>query len=425
MAGFPIKNDIALQKFNNLFISNITNRSTQAKKHWNKLIKMGFPNSKDENWKYTPLDTFISQEFVLPGKIQLNINDVNKLSLPLDAFRLIFINGQFKPLLSSYDSKIFEIKNYITNKNIKLPQPIQPEVFLHLTEGLTEEITVIRLLSNQEALFPIYLLHITDGYQDRLNTVHYRHHLILEDNTKAEIIEHFVTLNLKAHFTGSRLTVNIANNSNLRHVKLAFESSKSYHFSHNDIIIGNHSKIISNTFVIGANIMRHNTSIKLEGNNSELIINSLSLPKDQEIFDIRTHLEHNKSYCTSRQKHKAIVLDRGRSVFNGHIKVASDAIKTDGKMINNNLLLGTQAEVYTKPQLEIYADDVKCSHGATVGCIDDKQIFYLISRGISTNDAMRMLIDAFAIELIEILENSIIKKAILNRMYRRISREDM
>ncbi|MGD3711654.1 SufD family Fe-S cluster assembly protein, partial [Xanthomonas citri pv. citri] len=134
-----------------------------------------------------------------------------------------------------------------------------------------------------------------------------------------------------------------------------------YHFAHNDIVIGRDAQVSSTSFLLGAGLSRHNTSVQLNGENTQLSLNSLVLPMNAEVADTRSYLEHNKGYCLSRQLHKTISRDKGRAVFNGHIKVAQHALKTDGQMTNNNLLLGRLAEVDTKPQLEIYADDVKCS----------------------------------------------------------------
>ncbi|MXP50964.1 Fe-S cluster assembly protein SufD [Pantoea sp. SoEX] len=434
MAGSPKKNynSILNNWYSSLFTVNGVIRSKQSKKHWDQLIQIGLPTIKNENWKYTPLDKMLSKNFVLPNKIVLDIDKINELSINLNACRLIFINGYFMQSLSSYDKDIFEVQNKIKGENIRLPNPIQPEFFLHLTESLAEEITIIRVLKNTTPLVPLYLFHITEGQQyitdsqqNNISTVNYRHHLIVENNTKAEVIEHFLTLNSGSHFTGSRLTLHVADNANLEHTKFAFEDTNSYHFSHNDIIVGYNSQVSSNIFVTGSNICRHNTSTKLDGKNSKVTVNSLSLPKNKELTDIRTYLEHNNSHCKSRQKHKTIVLDKSRAVFNGHIKVSSNAIKTDGTMINNNLLLCEQAEVNTKPQLEIYADDVKCSHGVTIGCVDDEQIYYLRSRGIKEIDAQRMLVNAFSLELIEVLKNNILIEAILNRIDKILYRGNM
>ncbi|VDZ63786.1 FeS cluster assembly protein sufD [Serratia odorifera] len=188
-------------------------------------------------------------------------------------------------------------------------------------------------------------------------------------------------------------------------------------------MIGRDARVKSDSFLLGAGLTRHNTSAQLNGEGSNLAINSLILPIGKEVCDTRTYLEHNKGFCESRQLHKTVVSDRAKAVFNGMIKVAKHAIKTDGQMTNHNLLLGNVAEVDTKPQLEIYADDVKCSHGATVGRIDQEQIFYLQSRGISRHDAQQMIIFAFAAELTEGIKDDAIREQVLVQITRRLPRE--
>jgi Fe-S cluster assembly protein SufD len=188
----------------------------------------------------------------------------------------------------------------------------------------------------------------------------------------------------------------VADNAHLQHIKLAFENAQSYHFAHNDLALGRDASAFSSSFLLGSSVLRHHTSTQLNGENSNLRINSLAMPVNGEVCDSRTWLDHKVGYCNSRQLHKTIVNDKGRAVFNGLINVAPHAIKTDGQMTNNNLLLGRLSEVDTKPQLEIYADDVKCSHGATIGRIDDEQLFYLRSRGITQQAAQQMILYAFA-----------------------------
>lgn len=253
-----------------------------------------------------------------------------------------------------------------------------------------------------------------------MNTAHYRHHLDLAEGAEATVIEHFVSLNDARHFTGARFTINVAANAHLQHIKLAFENPVSHHFAHNDLLLADDATAFSHSFLLGGAVLRHNTSTQLNGENSTLRINSTAMPVKNEVCDTRTRLEHNKGFCNSRQLHKTIVSDKGRAVFNGLINVAQHAIKTDGQMTNNNLLMGKLAEVDTKPQLEIYADDVKCSHGATVGRIDDEQMFYLRSRGINQQDAQQMIIYAFAAELTEALRDEGLKQQVLARIGQRL-----
>lgn len=417
MAGLPNSSN-ALQQWHRLFEAQGGTRSEQAQQHLQQMLRLGLPTRKHENWKYTPLDGLLNAEFV-SRLAHLTPAQRDALAVNVDAVRLVFVDGEFRPELSdALQGSGFEIE--INDDRQPLSAPVQPEVFLHLTESLARSVTHIRVKRNQRPAKPL-LMHITQGLDgDEINTAHYRHHLELAEGAEATVIEHYVSLNDVRHFTGSRLTMNVAANAQLHHVKLAFENAQSHHFAHNDIVLGQDAAAYSHSFLLGGSVLRHNTSTQLNGENTTLRINSLAMPVKSEVCDTRTWLEHNKGYCNSRQLHKTIVSDKGRAVFNGLINVAQHAIKTDGQMTNNNLLLGRLAEVDTKPQLEIYADDVKCSHGATVGRIDDEQMFYLRSRGIDQQAAQKMIIYAFAAELTEALNDGQLKQQVLARIGQRL-----
>ncbi|MGU3412828.1 Fe-S cluster assembly protein SufD [Enterobacteriaceae bacterium C34A] len=418
MAGLPNSSN-ALQQWHHLFEARGEARTPHSEQHLQQVLRLGLPTRKHENWKYTPLDGLLNSQFVTAGA---TISEAQRdaLTLPVNALRLVFVNGQYTEALSdSLDDSGFSIR--VDNVRESLPAPVQPEVFLHLTESLAQTVTHIQVARNQRPAKPLLLMHLTQGVAgEEMNTSHYRHHLELAQGAEATIIEHYVSLNDARHFTGSRLTMQVADNAHLHHIKLAFENAASYHFAHNDIHLGKDASAASHSFLLGGAVLRHNTSTQLNGENTTLRINSLAMPVKTEVCDTRTWLEHNKGYCNSRQLHKTIVSDKGRAVFNGLINVAQHAIKTDGQMTNNNLLLGRLAEVDTKPQLEIYADDVKCSHGATIGRIDDEQLFYLRSRGISQQAAQQMIIYAFAAELTEAIEDEILRHEILARIGQRL-----
>ncbi|MCP2004255.1 Fe-S cluster assembly protein SufD [Buttiauxella ferragutiae] len=422
MAGLPnSSNSNALQQWHHLFESQGDKRSKEAQEHMQQMLRLGLPTRKHENWKYTPLEGLLNNQFILPAPEVFTAVQRDELVLPIDAWRLVFVDGRFNAELSDdLTNSGFDV--IVDEKRDSLPAAVQGEVFLHLTESLAESVTHIRVARNHSPAKALLLMHISRGSElGEMNTAHYRHHLSLGEGAKATVIEHYVSLNDQAHFTGARLTVDAAANSQLYHYKLAFENAQSYHFAHNDLVIGQDATVDSNSFLLGAAVLRHNTSSQLNGENTQLRMNSLALPINNEVCDTRTWLEHNKGYCNSRQLHKTIVRDKGRAVFNGMIKVAQHAIKTDGQMTNNNLLLGRLAEVDTKPQLEIYADDVKCSHGATIGRIDDEQMFYLRSRGIKEQAALQMIIYAFAAELTESIRDEALKQQVLARIGQRFA----
>ena len=419
MAGLPNSSN-ALQQWHHLFETKRGAHSATAEQHLQQMLRLGLPTRKHENWKYTPLDGLLNSQFVA-SSATLDAAQRDALALPVDALRLVFVDGLFSAELSD-DTTGSGFAVTVSEAAENLPAPVQPEVFLHLTESLAQSVTRIDVARNQRPEKPLLLMHVTQGLTgEEMNTAHYRHHISLAQGAEATIYEHYVSLNGARHFTGSRFTMQVGANARLHHVKLAFENPLSYHFAHNDIVLGDDGAADSHSFLLGGAVLRHNTSTQLNGENTQLNINSLAMPVKSEVCDTRTWLEHNKGYCNSRQLHKTIVSGKGRAVFNGLIKVAQHAIKTDGQMTNNNLLLGRLSEVDTKPQLEIYADDVKCSHGATIGRIDDEQMFYLRSRGIDENAAQQMIIHAFAAELTEAISDEALKQQILARISQRLA----
>ncbi|MGL9774218.1 MAG: Fe-S cluster assembly protein SufD [Sodalis sp. (in: enterobacteria)] len=419
MAGLPNNSNArALTQWHQLFAGQSAGRSAEAYAHWRDVERLGLPTRQHEHWKYTPLDGLLAHRFAPATARAVSAAVRDALSLTLDVYRLVFVDGRFAPTLSDSDTGLWQIEVEEGAARRALPAPIQPEVFLHLTESLSQETTRIRLPAGKAAQRPLYLLHISQGSEDKeaLSTLHYRHHINIESGAQGQIIEHFTSVDAQGHFSGARTTLAVGDNAHLSHIKLAFESRASYHFSHNDISVGRDTVVRSSTFILGAGLTRHQTSAQLNGEGADLAINSLLLPSWQDISDTRTYLEHNKNHCMSRQLHKVIARDRGKGVFNGLIKVAKHALKTDGQMTNNNLLLDRLAEVDTKPQLEIYADDVKCSHGATVGRIDEQQMFYLRSRGITCEDAQQMIIYAFAAEVTEAIGDEGVRDTVLARI---------
>ncbi|MBS9425121.1 Fe-S cluster assembly protein SufD [Photorhabdus caribbeanensis] len=415
------RNQQALARFANLYRCRHGEDSSHASLHWQRVTQTGFPQFRHEDWRYTPLDKLLNQQYS-SKTWELTVTQCEQLAIPMDCWRVVMVDGCFSPLLSSYDFGPYQL-NLLDNKS-GLPAPIQGEIFLHLTESLAQQPLVITLKAGQVAEKPLYLLNITSGHcSEALNSSHYRYHIAVGTNASASVIEHFVSINeQQPHMTGSRLTVEVGDNAHFTHIKLGVENSASYHFAHNDIVIGRDAQVKSTSFLLGSGLGRHNTSVKLNGEGANLSLNSLLLPQGKEVADTRTYLEHNKGHCESRQLHKTIVMDQSKAVFNGMIKVAPHALKTDGQMTNNNLLLGKQAEVDTKPQLEIYADDVKCSHGATVGRIDEEQLFYLQSRGIERRDAEHMMVLAFAAELTESIADESLKAVVMKHIKRRLAR---
>ncbi|WMY95183.1 MAG: Fe-S cluster assembly protein SufD [Arsenophonus sp.] len=408
-------NQQALKHFSDIFYNSKRANEKEALTSWRLVEKIGFPSFHDEEWHYTPLKEILTAKYQITNNKWHNIQSKNFKDIGitnLDGWRIVLINGYFIPTLSSDDFSPYQINMQDVIK--KFPVPIlNNDIFLYLTESLFIQPLFIKLASHQLVKKPLYILNITSGSNSsHINTSHYRYHLEIGANSKAQVIEHFISLNNERHLTGSRLTANIGDSSYLNHIKLSLENKKSFHFSHNDFVVKNNSKIRSVGFFIGSKLSRNHTSINIKGKGSTFFLNSLFLPKNKQILDIRTYLEHNEPFSQSHQLHKAIILSDSKAIFNGIIKVLQKAANTCAQMKNNNLLLGKEAEVDTKPQLEIYADDVQCTHAATVGGIDIEQLFYLRSRGINAKDAQHIIMVAFTDEVTKNIRNDVIKKRV-------------
>ncbi len=423
MVGSPVMNNTeVLSRFHKQFQHE--QATEHHLKHWQKLMAEGFPSQADEDWKYTPLAQFSELNFVRPAPVKVKPERLRQLALPVDAYRLVFVDGELDLTLSELACGEFQLTSlfsYGSKLAHKLPEAINPEVFLHLTEGLARGGISIRLGKNRVAEKPLYLLHINTASSPSM--VQSRHHLELELGAEGEVIEHFVSLGDSVSYSGARMTMSVADNARLTHSKYMAESDQAYHFAHNDIFLARDAYARSTCYLLGGQLVRHHSSARCQGEGSRLEMNSISLPVKSQVYDSRTYLEHNLGHCESNQLHKTIIKDQARAVFNGKILVAKGALKTDGQMDNRNLLLGDKAEVYSKPQLEIYADDVKCSHGATTGRIDPEQLFYLRARGIKHSEAYKIITFAFAAELTQEIKDEKCRAWVLARLAERLGEQ--
>lgn len=424
MAGYPDNKNKVLNEWYQLFKQK-NNNGSRIHKHWKNIETLGLPDLKSNNWKYTALEELLTYNFEFSKNVEFNEFQYKKLGLSIDSYRLIFINDKFSPELSDKNIDPWIMKINRNPNRYELSNPIQPEMFLYLTECLSDATIHITLPEQKITKKPLYLLYINAGSdaENKLITSHYYHYLEIGSYSNACIIEHFVSVNKNAHFTGARMSIKIGNNAKLHHIKLVCENHESYHIAHNDLNIGQYAHADSNIFaILGPKLTRHQTSAQINNSEASLSLNSLILLSKKNIGDIRTYLEHNnQEYAISRQLHKIIACDCSTGIFNGLIKVNPNSMKTDGKMTNNNLLLHQDANISSTPKLEIYSDDVKCSHGSTIGQINAEHLFYLSTRGILKKDALKMLIYAFSVEIIESINNPIIQDTILTRINKALS----
>ncbi|WP_367670565.1 Fe-S cluster assembly protein SufD [Sodalis-like secondary symbiont of Drepanosiphum platanoidis] len=394
-------------------------RSSKSLNNWKILKNLWKLYNKNEDWKYISLNNFFKHNFIMPFLKKINFKQINNLSIKENVYKLVFVDGIFIPYLSDTYTGLWNIQVKKENDLLILPEPIKPELFLYITESLSNEIIYITLSNNSIEKKPLYLIHFNNGSNSKSNlyTSHYRHHFEINNQSNGTIIEHFIGLDNKKYFNGSRTTISVKNNSIINHIILLQGSLNSYNFFNNDIFIEKKSLVKSNVFTLNSGLNFFTKNININKNKSNFFMNTLSLLSNKDKFNINTYLQHNSYNCISRQLHKIIAFNKSIGLFNGLIKINKKSINTNASMINNNFIVDSKANINSKPQLEIYNDDVQCKHGSTFGNINKKQIFYLRSRGINNINAKNMMIQAFAYEVISKIDEKIITQYITSYIH--------
>ncbi|MDN3679684.1 Fe-S cluster assembly protein SufD [Vibrio tapetis subsp. quintayensis] len=412
MVGLSEKNrDVALTR-----LSGLVGQSSWQQSHWQSLLKLGLPDERHEDWKYTSLADFVQLPYCKPSHGNVHGISFESLSMVFDCYRLVFFDGEFQHDLSDEIPNVdYEL---MTAETFDYGAAIAPDMVSLLAEASATTGVHVRVRNNTQVKKPIYLFHLNSGGLGEWCS--YRHHIELGQGAQCEVYEHHTSLALGGGVTCSRLSCEVGNGANYRHFKLVEESQQQHHFAHNDVMAQRDSQVRSDVFMLEGQLTRHSTSATLQGAGGYAQLNSLALPKQEQVFDTRTYIQHASPHCDSDQTHKIIGKDNGIGVFNGSILVDKHAIKTNGQMDNHNLLLSDLAQVNSKPQLEIYADDVKCSHGATTGQIDPSQVFYLRARGIPLAQAEKMITFAFAGELTDAIENDDVRQHIIRRIEQKL-----
>jgi Fe-S cluster assembly protein SufD len=379
--------------------------------------RRAFPTRKDEEWKYTSLDGFLQQSFTPPSEMADSEARVNPL-IPL-GHQLAIHNGKvtdvshfidklpkgviIAPMLQALVEHADKIKPYLGNV-------LSHEHGFHdLTLAALQTGVFIYVPKDVIIAEPIVLAH----WQDKTHqATHARHLFVAEEGAEATIIETYH--GEKAYLTNTVTEVHLAARSKFTHYKIQCDSSEAFHIGHLAVQQASNSEFYSHSLSLGGRLARSDLTLNLQEQNAQCLMNGIYIPHDQQHVDHHTTVHHLVPDCQSTQDYKGILLGKSRAVFNGKVVVAKDAQHTCAAQQNKNLLLSSQAEVDTKPQLEIFADDVICSHGATVGQLDEDALFYMATRGIGRQDASRYLIEAFAADNLRLIPHPIMKNWMLN-----------
>ena len=380
--------------------------------------ELAFPTKRDEEWKFTDLSAMMKLGFQAPAPVNLDAVNITPFILPEVAnSRLVFVNGVFAPKLSS----VTDIENEIFVGNLgQLPteyqerignylaqQPGSQEVFTSLnTAGLTDA-AVIWLPKNQVVEKPIHLLFIATQTEVPILTQR-RCLVVAESNSSATIVEHCVTAEVicpeapisHPYLTNTVTEIWVEENAEINHTRVQRDAGAAFHIGKTAIAQAKNSRYTCNAIHLGAKLSRHNLEVAQMGEGTETNLYGLAFIGNEQEADTHSSIILNHPNGVTDQLYKCIVDNKAHSVFNGKVYVSQTAQLTNAAQLNRNLLLSSGGRVDTKPQLEIIADDVKCSHGATVSQLDDDEVFYLQSRGLSQEASRNLLIDAFAAEII-------------------------
>jgi len=363
--------------------------STEKKELFTSFMSKGFPTTKDEEWKYTSLKKIVTKEYTIEntGEI-IDSSTVEKYSLGFEN-RIIFSDGK---LIGSPNIKGVSINGF-SNFGSNTTDSI-----LQLNKALAQNGFTISVDKNTVLESPIEILFFATTEN---NFSQYRNLISVGDNTEVKFVERIQTLNDSTSMVNHFTQIHCAKNTKVEYNKIQNNTPESRLIDTVNVYQEQDSTCDINTLIFGGSFTRNNLNFEQNGSNCESNMNGISILDDNQLADNHTFVDHKSAHCRSNEMYKGVYLGHSKGVFNGKIMVRPDAQKIDAFQSNNNLLLSDNSTIDSKPQLEIYADDVKCSHGCTIGQLDEKALFYMRSRGIGIEEAKAVLTYAFASEAIE------------------------
>ncbi len=374
--------------------------------------ELGFPGTGHEEWKYTNIAPIAK----IPFEVAENrLNGVASEALTrlgmenLADNRLIFINGHYSPNLSSLRLPVnIRVGNLsaVLSENTEGVEPhlaqyarYQDQAFVALNTAWMNDGSFVYVPRGNTLREPIHLVYFSTA-QDEATVSYPRNLIVIGDESQATVVETYLGVKNEVYFTNAVTEMVLGKNAMVDHYKLQRESDGAFHVAILQVCQERNSHFSSNSISLGGALARNDINSVLDGEGSECSLNGLYMVDGKQHVDNHTRVDHVKPHCNSRELYKGILGGSAKGVFNGKIYVHTAAQGTDAKQTNKNLLLSENATINTKPQLEIYNDNVKCTHGSTVGQLDQDGLFYLRSRGIELTDARRLMTYAFASEMI-------------------------
>lgn len=364
---------------------------------------LGFPGPRDEAWKYTNVAPILKVPFAAAAEE----GPRRTLSPPTtkDGVQLVFVNGRYAPALSSLAAadngvEVASLRETLTNR----PEKVEPHLariaregttFADVNTALLEDGAFVRIPAGVVLAEPIHILFLSEP-EFGPTISHPRNLVVAEPGSQAVVVESWIGTAGALYFTNAVTEVFLGDGAVLDFYKLERESLEAFHVATMEVLQGRDSTFHSHSITLGGALVRNDLNVQLDAPGASCTLNGLFLGSGTQHLDNHTKIDHAQPHGTSRELYKGIMSGRSRGVFNGRIVVRPDAQKTDAMQTNKNLLLSKEALVNSEPALEIFADDVKCRHGSTIGQLDETAMFYLRSRGIGEAEARDLLVYAFA-----------------------------
>jgi Fe-S cluster assembly protein SufD len=396
-----------------------------------RFLSLGFPTTRDEEWRFTSVAPIAESAFVLPHRRAVDI-DIGPFTLPGTIPALVFVNGWYEPALSRVGALPSGVLVESLTSSLSRPGDLEAHLtrlasfdghaFTALNTALFADGAHVRIPARTIVQAPIHVLFVSTHDEDAATMSHPRVVAVLGNESQATIVETYASVNGAGYFANPVTEILVGENATLDHYRLQYESEQAYHVGTIHIRARRDASVTSHSISLGGLLVRNEVVAALDGEGAQCTLNGLYLADGQRHVDNHTTIDHAQPHCGSREVYKGILADRARGVFNGKIIVRPDAQKTDAKQTNRALLLSEDAQINTKPQLEIFANDVKCTHGAAVGQLDEEAIFYLRSRGLGELEARHVLVHAFMAEVLRHMRSQSIGAAIEEVLVRRLSR---
>ena len=362
-----------------------------------RFAELSFPTPRDEDWRFTQIKPITELNFsAAPADADATLEGC--VFAAIDGPQLVFVNGHYSEALS----QVGELPAGVEVRSVSAgdcPAPPAPEdAFGALNAATVTDGPFISVADNVHFESPVRVYYLSTGRNGA--TANVRGYIRAGANSQVTVLESW-TGKQAGYFNNATTELHAADNAQVEHVKFQDEHTGAFHVGGLHTTLGRDARVAHHSLALGGRIARNNLRAHLNGTGIEAVLNGLYLPRAGQLIDHHMVVNHAQPHCDSHEYFNGILDDDSRAVFHGRIHVHKGADKTDAKQTNKNLLLSDSATIDTKPQLEIYADDVKCTHGATIGQMNAEQIFYLRARGLDEESARRMIMHAFAGEIVE------------------------